>query len=160
MKWVVAIAAVAVVILLIRRRKYAPAPRPASGRAPARARQPEHSTDRQLSTLKPLEGANCIYEEGAYIISGRLLQVHENATGLVFTMQTLKADGLSDSPDERLNLETAWNQFEHSNQVVHARQMHWRLFFKPEVVQKVHDLGRSHTDHKSIKRLLLEQQMT
>lgn len=151
MKWVLALSVVLLVLLLLKRRSQRssqPAPRPA-----------QRLPDSKLRSLKLLEGAVCIYEEGTSVLKGRFLQVEEHSGRLVFVVQTLRAEGLSDLPEERLNLEAPPASVDVSSQLVHARQTHWRLYFQKDLIEKVLELGRSRADMKAIKRVLLEHQM-
>jgi hypothetical protein len=152
MKWLLTIGAIALLLLLLRRSRARDQPR---ATAPARP----SGMGRRLQEQKAREGATCIYEEGLTILKTRLIQVEESASGLVFTLQVLRAEGLTVVPEERLHLEAAWTHMDSSAKLFHAIAAHWRLYFDPDLVQRVQELGQSGTDIKSIKRALLEHQM-
>lgn len=154
MKWVIALTVVLLLLLVLKRSQ-----RKSSGPTLRLAPSQTPASGRKLENLRPLEGAVCMYEEGAYVLKGRLVQVHEASGSIHLTVQVLRARGLSDSPDERMHLEASPNLLDHTGQVLHSRQTHWRLFFDRALIEKVEELGRSGTDLKAIKRVLLEHQM-
>jgi len=153
-KWVVALAVVLLLLLFIKRGQKK------SGSAGPGAGHPQSpATGRKLQNLKALEGAVCIFEEGDDVLKGRLVQVEESSGAFLFQVQVLRAEGLSDSREERIHLEATPNQLEQTGKLIHCRQTHWRLFFARDLIEKVEQLGRSRTDIKAIKRVLLEHQM-
>jgi hypothetical protein len=154
MKWVLGLLVVLLVLLALRRSQ-----RKAQGAAPDSSRAPDPSRNRRLQELKSVEGAICIYEEGALVAKGRLLQIREMGTDVVFVVQGLRSQGLPDLPDERLNLEVSWTHLDFSGQLVHSHRTHWRLYFDRGLIEQVTQLGLSAADIKTIKRVLLEHQM-
>jgi hypothetical protein len=152
MSWVLVLGAVAILALLLLRRRTKSAP--AAKVAPHAA-----GPVRRIQDLKAFEGSLCIYEEGATVLRGRLQQVDEGTGGLVFRVQVLRAEGLSDIKEDHLNLETSWTSLGYSSKLIHAHYTNWKLFFDKDLVQKVLDLGQSSTDSKAIRRTLLEHQM-
>lgn len=152
--WTVALAVVIVLLLVARRKR--------SSAAPASLRQnptERPASDRKFASLKALEGAACIYEEGAYILSGRLVQAEESGSDFLLAVKILRAEGLSDFPEERIHLGVSKNQLDVKEKFLHSRQTNWRLFFDRDLIATVLSFGRSGTDHKAIKRVLLEHQM-
>lgn len=117
------------------------------------------AANHRLGDLKAFEGSACIYEEGATVLKVRLLEVSGGKYGLVFALQVLRADGLSDLKEEQLNLETSWASLSHSSKLIHAHYTNWKLFLDSQLIQKVLDLAQSGADLKAIKRVLLEHQM-
>ena len=153
-KWLIALPVVLLLLLVLRRsqkKSSEPSLRLSRPQAPA--------TGRKLQNLRLLEGAACIYEEGAYVLKGRLVQVQESSGSLHFMVQVLRAQGLSDSPDERMHLEASPNLLDHEGQLLHSRQTHWRLFFDRALIERVEEMGRAGVEIKGIKRVLLEHQM-
>lgn len=151
MNWIVVLGAVMLVLLFISRRRSKAGPQAKPSPSPTAHRRPQD--------LKPLEGAVCIYEQGSTVLKARLLQAEELGERIMFTLQVLRADGLTEVPDERIHLEATWNHLTHSNRLIHATYAGWKLFLDKNLVQKVQDLAGAGTDQKSIKRVLLEQQM-
>ena len=151
MNWILALGAIVLVVLLLarRRRKAGPGARPA----------PPPPANRRPQDLKPLEGAVCIHEEGNTVLKARLLQVEESGERVMFTLQFLRAEGLTEIPDESFHLEATWSHLTHSSKLIHATYAGWKLFFDRQLIQKVQELGLAHTDIKAIKRVLLEHQM-
>jgi hypothetical protein len=149
--WLVLAAALVLGFLIFRKRSQLAPPSKPTVRPPA--------TRSRLGDFKALEGANCIYEEGAMILKARLLQVSESGDGLQFSLQVLRADGLSEFKEDRINLEASWTSLGYSSQFVHAHYSNWKLFFNKDLIQKIQDAGLAGTDLKTIKRLLLEHQM-
>ena len=152
MKWLLAIGAFALLLLLLRRNR--PPNKP-----PDTAHARSSGMGHRLQEQKAREGATCIFEEGLTILKARLIQVEESASGPMFTLQVLRAEGLSVVPEERIHLEATWAQLDSFAKLLHATQSHWRLYFDRDVIQKVQDLGQSGAELKSIKRVLLEHQM-
>jgi hypothetical protein len=152
MNWILALGVVGLVVFLIMRRRpktiepQRPAARPAAA-------------DRRLQDLKRLEGALCIYEQGATVQKARLLQVQESGPNVMLALQVLRAEGLSDVKEEQLHLEAPWSGLEYSTKLVCAPYLHWKLFLDKTLTQKVLDLGLAATDLKAIKRAILEHQM-
>lgn len=153
-KWLVALPVVLLLLLVMRRSQ-----KKSSEPALRLSRPPAPAADRKVENFRLLEGAACIYEEGAYVLKGRLVQVQDSSGSLHFTVQVLRAQGLSDSPDERMHLEASRNLVDHTGQVLHSRQTHWRLYFDRALIERVEEMGRSGADLKGIKRVLLEHQM-
>jgi len=153
-KWVIALALVLLFLLFLRRNQ-----KKSTSQTPQTGPPKPPSEHRKIQTLKALEGSVCIFEEGASVFKVRLVQIQETSGALLFALQILRAEGLSDSRDERIHLEATPNQLEQTGKVLHSRQAHWRLFFSRDLIEKVEQLGRSGTDIKAIKRVLLEHQM-
>ena len=152
MSWTFVLGAVALLALLLLRRRSKPAP-------PAKAAPRPAAPIRRIQDLKALEGSLCIYEEGATVLKGRLQQVDEGPAGLTFTVQVLRADGLSDINEDRLHLETPWTSLGYSSQLIHAHYSNWKLFLDKDLVQNILNLGQSSADSRTIRRTLLEHRM-
>lgn len=156
MNWMVILGILALLALLMLRRRSKAEPQTTIVAKPTA--RPVAAKGR-LQDIKLLEGATCVYEEGPTVLKARLLQVEEFGDRVMFTLQFLRADGLTEIPDERFHLEATWTHLTHSNKLIHATYAGWKLFLDRNLIQKVQELGLARTDIKSIKRVLLEHQM-
>jgi len=120
---------------------------------------PRRAATNNMDLLKRFEGSECIYEEGAHILKVRIDEIVFSHNEIHFRLQILRAEGLSEFPDEMLNLTTTWSALSHTDTILHAHYVNWKLFLDPKLINDVTFRARQGEAPKSLQRSLLEHRM-
>jgi hypothetical protein len=114
---------------------------------------------RDIRVLNHFEGSDCIFEEGAQVLKVRVIQIEPDETEVRFNLQVLRAEGLTVCPDEMINLSASWHTLAHSETLLHAHYVNWKLFADRELVCDISARARDGESIKAIQRTLLEYRM-
>jgi len=106
-----------------------------------------------------LAGSECIYTDGVEFMKARILQAEFLGEQVQVRLQPVRAEGLSQSPDDTINVEAPTNTLEHSPTYMHAPYVGWKLFMDPQVIARVTELASSSGDLQAIKEVLKEHRM-
>ena len=146
MDWMVGLALLVFIyaVFLLIRRKQPPA-------APAETPEP-----RILRSLRQFEGRECIFTDGRVALKTQIQQMDVVDDHIRISLQPLRTEGLSESPEPSLLLSEAAGSIEYAEDVVLARYANWRLYFSRELIHHITVIARKGADMKIMQRTILD----
>ena len=109
--------------------------------------------------LTGLEGLTCIYLDRSVIHKTRVVQAEALDGEARILLQTLRTDGLDQSPNDVISISAPLRTLDHTSTFLHAPYVNWQLFVDRQLINEVTELAREGKDPTFIRKVLHEHRM-